>query len=58
MTYRTENLKDIAVAIRELEDKITDYEWDGRGEHANALRLILDGYYKLQEQGELYIPEF
>ena len=58
MTYRTENLKDIAVAIRDLEDKITDYEWEGRGEHTKALRLILDGYYKLQEQGELYIPEF
>lgn len=44
--------------IKELEDKATDFEWEGDIRKADILRESLKGYYLLREQGELYVPEF
>lgn len=55
---RTEYLTDINKVIRELENDISDHDWEGNTAYADDLRKVLDGYYKLRDQGELYVPEF
>jgi len=55
---RTENLTSINIIIKDLEDTVSDLEWEGDTTAAEDLRKVLNGYYRLREQGELYVPEF
>ena len=55
---RTEHLTDINTVIKDLEDKVSDLEWEGKASVAQSLRGVVNEYRNLREQGVLYIPEF
>ena len=55
---RTDHLTDINTDIKDLEDKVSDLEWEGKASVAQSLRGVVNEYRNLREQGVLYIPEF
>jgi hypothetical protein len=55
---RTEHLTSITKIIKDLKKEVSDLEWEGNTSSADDLCKVLNGYHKLMEQGELYVPEF
>jgi len=59
--YKYQTLEPIRPRIREIEQQITDLEWDGGGMAPEKMSDLLNELQRLQEseaKGELYVPTF
>lgn len=57
-SYNTDGLRDINKVIKELDEKISDAQWEGRDQQAMHMQFIRDHYAQLRDQGAKYVPEF
>lgn len=56
--YNRDGLRSLEAEIKRMEQDAMDAFWDGNDSYGEDLQSTLEEYYKLREQGELYIPEF